>query len=279
MRGIPEDPLLNKGVQAGYCQCGCGERTNISVKTQGPKGPKKGQPFRFLKGHHRRISFEKRCKIEDRAFSTPCHIWQGPLHRSGYGNAGNGLAHRVFYERHKGKIPPGLDLHHLCKEKLCVNPDHLKPLSRREHALRTKDNAPVYAAVSREKVQEPYQTIDLGYGTLCWVWQRHVTRHGYGTIGSKLAHRVFYERYRGTIPQGYDIDHVCGVRSCVNPTHLEAVSRADNVRRGKSAKLTPDAVRQIRVSGENSHKLARRYGVHIKYISKVRSGRVWSDIS
>lgn len=69
----------------------------------------------------------------------------------------------------------------------------------------------------------------------CWVWSARIDRHGYGvwsvngrTLG---AHRVMYERFHGPVPAGLEIDHLCRVRHCVNPTHMEAVTHSENLRR------------------------------------------------
>lgn len=64
---------------------------------------------------------------------TPCWIWQGMLNQNGYGMLGSELAHRVFYERANGKIQEGLEIHHLCKIRSCVNPDHLIALTFADH--------------------------------------------------------------------------------------------------------------------------------------------------
>lgn len=70
----------------------------------------------------------------------------------------------------------------------------------------------------------------------CWLWMRFLEKGGYGLIHSdhkaKRAHRVGYELYRGQIPQGLTLDHLCRVRCCVNPWHLEAVTIGQNVLRG-----------------------------------------------
>lgn len=62
-----------------------------------------------------------------------CWIWWGARGRSGYGNFGVGkktyLAHRAAYELVNGPIPEGLDLDHLCRNKRCVNPSHLEPVT------------------------------------------------------------------------------------------------------------------------------------------------------
>lgn len=66
-----------------------------------------------------------------------CWIWQGRINKYGYGIAKhNGKtihAHRFAYLMFYGSIPPGMVVHHTCKNKACVNPKHLKPLTASEH--------------------------------------------------------------------------------------------------------------------------------------------------
>jgi hypothetical protein len=76
----------------------------------------------------------------------------------------------------------------------------------------------------------------------CWEWQGYVNRSGYGQFRGKYAHRGSYEMFRGPIPQGLEIDHLCRNRKCVNPAHLEAVTQKENQLRGFS------------VSGNNARK-------------------------
>lgn len=70
---------------------------------------------------------------------TPCIIWPGAKDQ-GYGRIkikGRKLmAHRVIYENIKGKIKRGLELDHLCRNRGCVNPDHLEPVTTKENVLR-----------------------------------------------------------------------------------------------------------------------------------------------
>lgn len=70
--------------------------------------------------------------------NTGCWLWMGSLNGArGYPTIGKGqLAHRVSYQLFKGDIPPGLTIDHLCRTKICVNPDHLEAVSLRENILR-----------------------------------------------------------------------------------------------------------------------------------------------
>jgi hypothetical protein len=84
---------------------------------------------------------------------------------------------------------------------------------------------------------------DLGS---CWIWNGNVAKHsnpkdprsGYGRflIGPKKyaqAHRYAYELLVGPIPTGLVIDHLCMVKRCVNPAHMEPTTRAENTRRAR----------------------------------------------
>lgn len=70
----------------------------------------------------------------------------------------------------------------------------------------------------------------------CWLWAASLHGGGYGQFfwdGRKqLAHRLAYELLVGPIPEDLTIDHLCRVRRCVNPSHMEPVTRAENVLRG-----------------------------------------------
>ena len=71
----------------------------------------------------------------------------------------------------------------------------------------------------------------------CWLYAGQVSSYGYGIVqrdGKRyMAHRVMYENLVGEIPEGLYTDHLCRVRQCINPEHLEPVTNKENVLRGQ----------------------------------------------
>lgn len=93
----------------------------------------------------------------------------------------------------------------------------------------------------------------------CWVWTGHLRGNGYGGFRvdgrDEYVHRYAYRQMVGPIPLGFQIDHLCRNRLCVNPAHLEAVTQRENLLRGegwsgRNAKKT-HCKRGHALSGEN----------------------------
>jgi HNH endonuclease len=75
----------------------------------------------------------------------------------------------------------------------------------------------------------------------CWIWKGHIDHGGYGTFrvrsgprGMEKAHRFSWMNIHGPIEQGLTVDHLCRNRRCVNPAHMEIVTRGENTLRGVS---------------------------------------------
>ena len=70
----------------------------------------------------------------------------------------------------------------------------------------------------------------------CWLWMAALDGHGYGVFRTKsilfLAYRFLWQETIGPILEGLELDHLCRVRNCVNPKHLEIVTSKENVLRG-----------------------------------------------
>lgn len=86
----------------------------------------------------------------------------------------------------------------------------------------------------------------------CWLWTGAKTPSGYGTLGrgrrgegNALAHRVSWELAGRQVPEGLELDHLCRVRACCNPDHLEPVTRAENTRRGQLHEVLRAKARRI----------------------------------
>lgn len=123
---------------SGLCQCGCGQPTPIAKKSDMRRGSVKGKPQRFLPRHDKR-RFHPTAYVVDA--KTGCWVWQGTKAGAGYGQiCMDGVSepvHRWFYRQHKGEIPDGLHIDHLCRNRLCVNPNHLEAVTAATNVRRS----------------------------------------------------------------------------------------------------------------------------------------------
>lgn len=106
---------------------------------------------------------------------------------------------------------------HLPNAEVMVTDQHLRPQAGSPLPIVALDRVAFWAQV--------------GLTEGCWLWRGTVSSRGYGRVGRRYVHRLVYEWEHGPIPEGLTIDHLCGVKVCVNPAHLEAVTAAENHRR------------------------------------------------
>lgn len=121
--------------------------------------------------------------------------------------------------------------------------------------------------------------------TGCWLWLLGKRGGGYGMKWSKgrhvMAHRFIYEKMKGPIPKGKVLDHLCRVPSCVNPSHLEPVSFSENIRRGRSVRISMKIANQIRMvrrtCGLSYNRLAAAFGTSKKNVLLIVQGKAWKQ--
>lgn len=136
---------------SGLCMCGCGERTPIATGTDTRRKKVAGQPQRYVAGHQSRKS--PHLYLVDEA--SGCWVWQRARTSAGYPeiyvDGGMHYAHRHFYEANVGAIPEGLELDHLCRNRACVNPAHLEPVTTAENGRRGRVARGVWAPTQADR--------------------------------------------------------------------------------------------------------------------------------
>ena len=97
-----------------------------------------------------------------------------------------------------------------------------------------------YLAANRIPLAERFWSkVNKGTPLDCWEWTAAKDKTGYGLFravsGQSMVrpHRVAYELVIGAIPEGLELDHLCNNRGCVNPYHLQPVTRLENMKRSR----------------------------------------------
>ena len=120
---------------------------------------------------------------------TGCWNWTASTTPGGYGSLSlpNGercVAHRFSYEHHVGPIPDGLQIDHLCRNRRCVNPEHLEPVTQRENILRGESTAAQRARQTHCKRGHEFtpdnlvQTVRYRSCKTCHRQRMYARRHG-----------------------------------------------------------------------------------------------------
>lgn len=134
-----------------------------------------------------KVRFRRKYKLNAK---TGCWDWTGAKNGHGYGyirdedaNCTTLQAHRVSYEMHVGPIPDGLQIDHLCRNRLCVNPKHLEPVTAQVNTMRAK------AIITHCPQGHPYdeENTMLAYGHLraCRICKRAMYQRWYHERGGK----------------------------------------------------------------------------------------------
>ena len=99
----------------------------------------------------------------------------------------------------------------------------------------------------------------------CWIWEGSTNTHGYGQLWTgthvegtrklRRTHQITFEHFRGKVPEGLTLDHLCRVLLCANPWHLEAVTHRENVQRGNA----PTAIAHRTNTCKRGHSLTDAY--------------------
>ena len=170
------------------------------------------------------------------------------------------MAYRVVEPGWRDELPThcacGAELVHQCPSRTCrfcslkcawrfaVGPaSGAKQTAARQSRLRERwpDGVITRPMPTPQQVARFWSQVQKGDN--CWLFVGRRMNNGYGWFEFKslhrfsiAAHRLSYLLASREIPDGYDLDHLCRVRNCVNPAHLEPVTRGENLRRGHAAR-------------------------------------------
>ncbi len=137
-----------------------------------------------------------------------------------------------------------------CSVESCQRSNDARGYCRLHYARLMKSGDPLVGG-KRTRAEQFASSYDVDANG-CWIWNRSLVTNGYAAFwdgGIVTGHRWSYENFIGPIPAGLQLDHLCRVRSCVNPDHLEPVTLAENVLRGVGV----SAVNARKTHCQNNH--------------------------
>jgi hypothetical protein len=133
----------------------------------------------------------------------------------------------------------------------------------------------------------------------CWDWSGKIEKNGYAKLscrallGARHAHRASYLLYKGSIPQGLQINHLCGNRKCSNPDHLYLGTQKQNMNdavmadhqakgsKNGNSKLQEDDIKKIKIhlsKGEDISYIASLFGVTKTQIYNIKKNKQWKHV-
>lgn len=195
----------------GYCECGCGQHTKLARASNKSNGNVNGKPVRYVAGHH---------ATGPRGKNKPRGEYPSTVDE-----------YRQWWSEQCPNVPYG--------ECWCGCGQETNLSSTRDVRQGRFADEPVRYirghGFTKPESDNDYKLEDCGYGSACWIWQGNVDAYeGYGVIRERsthkrlLAHRVYFERHGGLIPNGHHLHHDCEQRACVNPEHVHPLSPGDH---------------------------------------------------
>jgi len=134
-QAVPQHSVSNAGKVCEIAECGKPVFSTALCSSHYKRKRRYGDPRKS----HRARTFEE-CFREFAVKGSGCWEWSGPKYANGYSKLTSGrkqkLGHRWSYEHHIGEIPKDLVIDHLCRNRGCVNPDHLEAVTNEENLMR-----------------------------------------------------------------------------------------------------------------------------------------------